>query len=92
MVVVGTFSRTDEGWQCGNRNCNVDKGINRIIRGAGEIKPKEWWVNNKRKINTTAFSIKLTGGDGGDRLLFPSLREGRVACTTDEKKSCKNER
>ena len=60
------FPGLQEGWQCGNQNCNVEKGINRIIRRTGEIKPKEWWVKkNKRKINTTAFSIKLTGGDGG---------------------------
>ena len=72
------FPGLHEGWQCRNQNCNVEKDINRIIRCAGEIAPKEWWVKDKKKrnIDTTAFSIKLTGRDGGGRPLFPSLTEG----------------
>ena len=43
------FPGLHEGWQCSNQNCNVEKGINRIIRHTGEIKPKEWWVKKTRE-------------------------------------------
>ena len=43
------FPGLHEGWQCGSQNCNVEKGINRIIRRTGEIKPKEWWVKKTRE-------------------------------------------
>ena len=46
---LALFPELHEGWQCGNRNCNVEKGINRIIRCTGEIKPKEWLVKKTRE-------------------------------------------